>query len=220
LLCTTGTTSQSSERQFGLIIVGNSGVGKSFLANILLQEERFEHKLKPTAVTTSTDYKSVTLEGGTEMSIFNIPGLIENNQAAIERNKREIDQAFVTRPVSIILFVLGNIGGRMADQDIVAFQALDQAYGLQRHSLCFMVNDLPANFKTDNPNYEAETTLVLEELLKISPIRVGFGRRLAAGDATGKADLRNTLVRLITQCRPAHHEKRQEITLRSLNSRE
>src|SRR5689334_8190203 len=118
--------------QYGLIIVGNSGVGKSFLANTILGEEFFEHKLDPSAVTTSTEFKSVALQDGSELAIFNIPGLIENKQEAIERNKVEIDKAFVARPVSIILYVFGNSGGRIRDEDVIAFQALDSAYQLQR----------------------------------------------------------------------------------------
>jgi len=193
-------------------------VGKSFLGNILLKEECFEHKLKATAVTTATEFKSFILKDGREFSVFNIPGLIENNQAAIERNKVEIDKAFVARPFSIILYVFGQVGGRIRDEDVIAFQALDKAYGLQRHSICFLVNDLPA---TTPPNYEAETKLVVEELLQIKKnIKIEFTMRVAANDTTGKTNIYNNLLRLITQCCPDTHVKKQEITLKADEIRE
>ena len=115
----------TDNNKLGLIIVGNSGVGKSFLANTVLQKDKFEHQFKPTAVTTATESETITLKDGIKLVVFNIPGLIENNQDAIERNKQEIDKAFVTCPNSIILYVFGNKGGRMPDEDVVAFQALD-----------------------------------------------------------------------------------------------
>jgi len=202
--------------EIGLIIVGNSGVGKSFLANVILDEEKdaFEHKFKPTAVTTKTESKMITMKDGTKVSIFNIPGLVENNQEAIERNKTEIGKAFIERPFSIILYVFGNNGGRILDEDTVAFQALDSAYELKRESLCFLVNDLPK--KRTNPNYEAETTLLLKELLKIDPIRVGFTSRLDDTDdkkSAERKEIRNTIMKMIEQLKPNTHVKVHDIQL-------
>ena len=67
------------DNKFGLIILGNSGVGKSFLGNILLGREAFEHKFTGGSVTHRTEYQEVTIDDNV-YAIFNIPGLIEADQ--------------------------------------------------------------------------------------------------------------------------------------------
>jgi hypothetical protein len=47
--------SEVSNQKYGLIILGNSGVGKSFIANVLYGKEQFVHKFQPFAVTTETE---------------------------------------------------------------------------------------------------------------------------------------------------------------------
>ncbi|CAF1139719.1 unnamed protein product [Adineta ricciae] len=68
--------------QFGLIILGNSGAGKSFLANILLGREQFAHKFTSRSVTHETEFAAITI-GHYQLAIFNIPGLIEASQERI-----------------------------------------------------------------------------------------------------------------------------------------
>jgi DNA replication protein DnaC len=65
--------------KFGLIILGNSGVGKSFLANILLGHEAFKHEFSPRSVTHRTEFEEITIDDY-DYAIFNIPGLIEADQ--------------------------------------------------------------------------------------------------------------------------------------------
>ena len=65
--------------QFGLIILGNSGVGKSFLANILLDREAFKHEFSARSVTHRTEFEEITFDKH-RYAIFNIPGLIEADQ--------------------------------------------------------------------------------------------------------------------------------------------
>ena len=67
------------DNKFGLIILGNSGVGKSFLANILLGREAFKHEFSARSVTHRTEYQEVTIDEN-DYAIFNIPGLIEADQ--------------------------------------------------------------------------------------------------------------------------------------------
>ncbi len=69
----------SSSHKFGLIILGNSGVGKSFLANILLDKDVFKHEFSPRSVTHRTEFQEITIENH-HYAIFNIPGLIEADQ--------------------------------------------------------------------------------------------------------------------------------------------
>jgi len=83
----------------------------------------------------------------------------------------------LVKPFNYALYQLyvmffGASGGRLRDEDVVAFQALDAAYKLDRKALCFVINDLPLDRE---PNYEGEATLRLQQLLSLDPpIRVFF----------------------------------------------
>ncbi len=68
-----------NKNKLGLIILGNSGVGKSFLANILLGHEAFKHEFSAQSVTHRTEFEEITLDDH-DYAIFNIPGLIEADQ--------------------------------------------------------------------------------------------------------------------------------------------
>lgn len=99
--------------EVGLHILGNSGAGKTFLANILLRNREFKEGFSPSAVTTRTEFCRRQL-GNYSVSVFNIPGLVESDQAAIERNKAEIDKAFKSCPYCMVLWVFGvGDGGRI-----------------------------------------------------------------------------------------------------------
>ena len=110
------TNDQSNKQTFGLIILGNSGVGKSFICNLLIGDQIFESAFKTNAVTTET--RSYTLMSSTfELVILDIPGLLESDQQAIERNKIQIGEAFRKCPFSIILFVCAaNRGGTRTER--------------------------------------------------------------------------------------------------------
>ena len=75
------------------------------------------------------------------------------------------------------------------------------------------MNDLPKEKCTTS--YKAETTLVLQDLLKIKPIRIGFTVRIDPNDQKGRKDIYYALLRLITQCKPSHHVKQKEIHLKA-----
>eukprot|EP01113_Clastostelium_recurvatum_P048614 TRINITY_DN8896_c0_g3_i1.p2 TRINITY_DN8896_c0_g3~~TRINITY_DN8896_c0_g3_i1.p2 ORF type:complete len:113 (-),score=14.24 TRINITY_DN8896_c0_g3_i1:787-1104(-) len=88
----------------GVIVLGNSGVGKSWLCNIILNDddaavgkERFHHDYAPGAVTTHTEsFTSFMLlkEMPIDLTIYNVPGLLESDRESIMRNKTEIEKAF------------------------------------------------------------------------------------------------------------------------------
>jgi hypothetical protein len=199
----------SSRRQLGIIILGNTGVGKSFLANILLGHEAFVHKAAPRAVTTETEFEEMKM-GNETYSIFNIPGLIEADQKRIEMNKIEIDKAFRARPTSLILYVFGAQGGRIRDEDVVAFNVLNKAYPFKLESLVMVVNGVPK----DRPkNYEGEVTVFLEDIIEV-PCKT-----LCVLDAINKSNpderqkLKNKLLEVIIERTPKFHKKEQEIEL-------
>jgi predicted GTPase len=147
--------------RYGLIILGNSGVGKSFLANILVGHEAFTHAFSSQAVTHETEYVEIQI-GSLPLAIFNIPGLIEAEQERIDLNKIEIDKAFAERPNSVILFVFGHQNGRIRDEDAVAFNAINAAYPFRPESLVIVVNGLPKGRPKD---YEGTTLVLLQKLL-------------------------------------------------------
>lgn len=80
---------------FSIIAVGNSGVGKSFIENLIVGREVFEHKLRPASVTTTVEVE-ILRQNGSELFVYNIPGLIEAKEENLERNIEALEQAFVS----------------------------------------------------------------------------------------------------------------------------
>lgn len=194
----------------GLIILGNSGVGKSFIANLLLQKERFEHKVKPTAVTKKTEFE-VVISYDTKYAIFNIPGLIEANQAEIENNKREIQEAFLSYPNSIIIYVFGvGDGGRIRDEDVIAFNALHGAYAFRQKSLMLVVNSIPVPREN---TYEGEVITFLKNQLNTK-----YEWEICFLDKIGnthnkREEIHKILLATINNCFPQLHKRNREIKL-------
>jgi GTPase SAR1 family protein len=183
----------SSTTQSGLIILGNSGVGKSFLANIIIGNDTFRHQFKATSVTHRTESVEVTI-GSHTFTIFNIPGLIEAEQERIDLNKQEIDKAFTKRPNSIIMFVFGPKNGRIRDRDVMTFNAINAAYSFQPESLVLVVNGVP---KTRPNDYEETTLTLLQNLLKGVNVNNGnlcFTDFINVDDANEKQTLKSQLL--------------------------
>ncbi len=89
--------------EIGIILAGNTGVGKSFLANVILGKEAFLHKKQARSVTTAVEREDITISWG-KISVFNIPGLIELEPANIERNKNALRKAFAFCENQVIHF--------------------------------------------------------------------------------------------------------------------
>jgi GTPase SAR1 family protein len=133
----------------GVLAVGNSGVGKSLLNNILLKKERFEHKIGPSSVTEAVDLEPVdsgTRSGG-RVAIFDIPGLIECDSSKIQRNKDELEKAFQGCNEQVVAFVFGcAVAGRILAEDLQAFKSIVNAYEVKPESLVFVCNKIPRKF--------------------------------------------------------------------------
>jgi len=186
----------------GIIILGNSGAGKSFLGNVLIGQEVFKHEVKSRAVTTETEYKESVINGQ-KYAVYNIPGLIEFNQDHIERNKREIDRAFKQHPYAVVVYVFGTgNGGRIGLEDSISFTAINEAYPLGEKSLVYIVNQIP---KTREREYESYTKEALEGQTKIPVKHICCFTQIDKSSTTEKETMRKKLVDTITSALPKAH---------------
>ena len=193
----------------GIIILGNSGVGKSFLGNVILGTEAFKHEYQADAVTTKTEYKTSSFCGQT-YAIYNIPGLIEAEQERIELNKREINISFQQHPNAVVLYVFGTNNGRIQNEDVVAFNALNAAYPFNEKSLVVVINGVNPNRPND---YETKTTTILSSLLKMHLPHLSFVNHI--NQSGEKELLRQKLIEIVTSATPKIHQKVQEINLQA-----
>jgi len=203
----------TGRQRFGLIILGNSGVGKSFLANTLLNKEAFAHKAAPTAVTTVTEYEELhTVDGNTTFLIFNIPGLIEAKQEQIDKNKEEIYKAFNECTNAVVIYVFGNQNGRIRKEDIVAFEALNKAYPFSQKSLLMVINNMPEDRDAD---YEGKTITFLREMIIMQePLKnFCFLEQIRKKNKQEAEQLRETLMQAVLETEPKVHEKKENILI-------
>lgn len=116
------------------LILGNTGVGKSFLCNILLGDDAFASKCQPCSCTDKIDVDCRKFDT-TSLHVYNIPGLLEADQEKVVRNKKCIKKAFLDEPhlrtVVLFVFSVGN-GGRIKGEDVAAWEAIEQF--LQPHA--------------------------------------------------------------------------------------
>ncbi|CAF3445320.1 unnamed protein product, partial [Rotaria sp. Silwood2] len=133
--------------------------------------------------------------------------------ARVNINKREIDHAFTQRPNSLIIYVFGQQGGRMRDEDAVAFNAINKAYPLNIQSLLLVVNGLPAVRPKD---YEGEVMLMLQDIiqLQVAPERVCFLNHINRENIQERHALRKQLLNAIVELTPTEHIKAQDIHLK------
>ena len=199
----------TSANSIGVIILGNSGAGKSFLGNVILGSDAFKHEFRVRAVTTETEFRQTTLNGQV-YAIYNIPGLIEAKQERIDLNIREIDTAFQQHPNAVIFFVFGTNYGRPKPEDIVAFEAINRAYPLSQKSLIVVINGL----NPDRPkDYDQEALVEITELLTMHLPHVCFVNHITQPNE--KAPLRRKLTETILAAVPKFHRKKENIVLRA-----
>jgi len=200
----------ASSSPCAIVLLGNSGVGKSFLANRILDDDQaFESKFSVRSVTRQTEWKKyVTANGSTKYLVGNIPGLIEGNQKLIDENRIEIMKAFEQYPWAIVLFIFGHKNGRIPDEDIVAFTRINNAYEFPSKSLLIIVNGIPSN----RPDiYEEKTRQLLHELIHVDDNHICFIEKITADK--DKMIIHRQLHEAIAKCEPAKHIKKHDIEL-------
>ena len=196
----------SKKPEYGIIILGNAGTGKSYICNMLIGYERFETDFRRDAVTTTTEYHRINA-GSSDILIYNIPGLIESHQDDVDQNKREIIKAFEQSPISVVIFVWTQVGGRPQPDDIIAFKALKQAYKFSSKSLMFVLNNIPSE---RSPTYEERFFALLTKMLNPIPISLEdmfFLDTLNFEDNEKFSATRDRLLYFIAE----HHENEQKM---------
>lgn len=192
--------------KYGLLILGNVGVGKSYICNMIIGYQRFHVDFRREAVTTAMEYHRIDT-GLSDLLVFNLPGLIASNQEEIDRNKKEIIKAFEQCPISMVLFVWTHVNGRPQTDDIIAFKALQKACQFSPKSLIFIVNDI----KSNRPSaYEGKFFVLLKQFLNPMPISledIFFLDALKAEDVDTFFATRNRLLYFIAQ----HQEHEQKL---------
>jgi GTPase Era involved in 16S rRNA processing len=193
-----------------IILLGNSGVGKSFLANRLLNDDRaFESRFSARSVTRQTEWKNyVTSDGSTEYLVANIPGLIESNQKFIDENRTEIMKAFEQHPWAIVLFIFGHKNGRIPDEDIVAFTRINNAYQFPPQSLLIIVNGIPSD---QFEMYEEKTKQLLHEITGVDDSHIYLIKTVTTDEA--KMNIHRQLHQAIAKCKPVIHTRKHNIEL-------
>ena len=194
----------------GLIIVGNSGVGKSYLANLILGRQHFKHDFSARSVTHRTESVTCIL-GERHYRIYNIPGLIEGDAERIVLNRHEIDRAFGEQKEKslIVIYVFGHQNGRIRNEDVVTFRAIHNAYTFCRSSLIIIINALPPNRPE---TYNEDTQAALITLLGMQPDQICFIDRLSSAEIHHE-DVRKQLIHTILNVRPRIHTKTNNINL-------
>lgn len=148
-----------------IITCGNSGVGKSFLDNIILWEkDTFKHKYTFTSVTRLTEYV-VRKINGVWTAVYNIPGLIESKDQNLKANVEQIELAFAGKEAQIILYVFGvGDGGKIRHEDVETYRALYDSYNFDEYSLIFVVNNVDPEADL---SYKTDLVVYLKQLLAL-----------------------------------------------------
>lgn len=203
--------SKQVSSEFGLLIIGNSGVGKSYLANLFLNSNHFSHEFSARSVTHRTDSRVCQL-GSRLYRLYNIPGLIEGNRERMTLNREQIERAFTEQnhnPI-VIVYVFGHQNGRIRHEDLVCFHLMNNAYQFSPNSLIAIVNGLPS----DRPdNYNNQTQELLFDSTRMKPNRICFIDHFNAANFHEKSKFRQYLVDALDHTHPEIHNQTNQIDL-------
>lgn len=111
-----------------------------------------------------------------------------------------------------MIYVFGQQNGRIRDEDVVAFNAINAAYPLNIDSLLLVVNNHSGNRST---NYEGETMFMLQHTIETtgSINRVSFLNSINIDSSEERQNLKSQLLRAIVELSPTQHTKLHDIYL-------
>jgi len=198
-----------SNEKIGIQILGNSRVGKSFIANLLADTD-FKSERSASSVTTKTESREFNTPRG-PLVVFNVPGLIEVDKECIERNKNEVRQAFLQCPNSIIAFVFKDNNGSVSAQDVAAFKAVDNSFAILEESLVFVINQWAGAPK--DIQHEAELEVKLKQLTKKPQAQVIFVPIIKRESEEQKKSEQKRLVCVMLQRIPHPHKENNPLDL-------
>lgn len=150
-----------------IILVGNSGAGKSFLCNWVVRAARpavpptvFEHRLSPTAVTTRCERMLVWSPGACFL-VYNLPGLLECDVHKVSRNTKLLIRAAseLTEARTSLQFVLpgGGDGAALGSSDVKAFREANKVFQCGAETLVCIHNKLgDTDFASSNDRLRAQ----------------------------------------------------------------
>jgi len=122
-----------------IIIIGNTGVGKSFVVNCLLDDEVFASEERSIAVTSKLEFRKILIEDVT-YKIYNIPGLLEDDEEKVKNNKKAIMASLDNKEEVYVFYMLTVEGGRLRSNDLDAYRAFSKAYEVKTTAFAFLVN--------------------------------------------------------------------------------
>lgn len=221
-----GHVTASNAADISLVVVGNPGVGKSFLCNVFLEQEAFKHSFQAGACTIDADSRMAHFETSdgttTRVVVHNVPGLIEYDPQRLALNKQYINQAFAHPGDHVIMYVFApGRGGRLEASDFAAYEALSSAYNFQSTSVVFVFNMMPLR-DDRTQTYDDEIVAMAMRLINWPSTKVFNYVFLnndpdvaKSGDFKGAkaAVMRNKLLQSLELAVPHRHEKVKEIEL-------
>lgn len=180
----------SIDRIVKFLLLGSSGVGKSFLGNIVVGSDVFAHRTQVAAVTGNTEGEyALLLHGREAWVVCNLPGWMEGSEKAMDQNARCIKTAFdflqdppLPRCVvdTAVLFVVGGLGavsGRISKELLDFHKALfNCAVGDRPKAWAVVANAVDARQfagEDEKRNYRGQLLSELEGLLA-SPVQLAI----------------------------------------------
>lgn len=197
-----------SDRVVKVLVLGNSGAGKSFLCNATIGANTFSHATQCGRVTEVNTFVAVVIDG-TAFVICNIPGLIESVEGNIPKNKAYIEAAFAFYGdcPTVALFVMHPKSGRINNEDYVAMRVVNKYVSLDPRATAVVINGVDWDELDQTPAvYRAKVISEVHELIE-RQLDVRFTDKLgkvvrSRYDSTEMTHLQIELASLLLSLRP------------------
>jgi len=122
--------------KINLLIIGNPGVGKSFICNCLTKSSKYESQISASSVTKKL--QSITFEG---FNVIDSPGLLDMDFP--ELAKLELERGLKLGGNYKLIFVVATVGGRLTYDTVFLFEKVFEAYKPSVKNILIIVNNSP-----------------------------------------------------------------------------